>query len=102
MIGQLGDHRGLPLLFGVITKSLPLRLITQFHGQNKSYSTLHKVIKKGTLDKPSWLGILKKIIEALDHMHKAGVVHNNVKSNNVVLEKPGKQRNPVIIDFGKA
>lgn len=49
MIGQLGDHRGLPLLFGVITKSLPLRLITQFHGQNKSCSTLHKVIKKGHL-----------------------------------------------------
>lgn len=102
MIGQLGDHRGLPLLFGVITKSLPLRLITQFHGKNNSCSTLHKVIKKGTLDKPSWLGILKKIMEALNHMHKAGVVHNDIKSNNVVLEKPGEQWNPVIIDFGKA
>jgi len=51
MIGHLGDHRGLPLLFGVISKSLLLRLITQFHGM---------VIRKGTLDKPSWFGILKK------------------------------------------
>ena len=102
MIGQLGDHRGLPLLFGVITKSLPLRLITQFHGRNNSCSTLHKVIKKGTIDKPSWFGILKKIMEALNHMHKAGVLHNDIKSNNVVLEKPGKEWNPVFIDFGKA
>jgi len=62
---------------------------------------LHKVIKKGTLDKRSWLGILKKIMEALNLMRKA-VVHNDVKSNNVVLKKPGKQWNPIIIDFGKA
>lgn len=41
-------------------------------------------------------------MDALNHMHKAGVVHNDIKSNNVVLEKPGEQWNPVIIDFGKA
>ena len=49
MIGLLDDHRGLPLLFGVITKSLPLRLITQFHGESDSCTTLHKEIKRNYL-----------------------------------------------------
>ena len=102
MIGQLGDHRGLPLLFGVITKSPPLRLITQFHGEKNSCTTLHKAFKKLKLDKPSWQGILVNISEALGHIHKAGVLHNDLKSNNVVLEKRGEQWNPVVIDFGKA
>ena len=46
MIGLLDDHRGLPLLFVVITKSMPLRLITQFHGESDSCTTLYKEIKK--------------------------------------------------------
>ena len=54
------------------------------------------------LDKPSWLTILKSIIEAIDHIHKAGVLHNDLKSNNIVLEKREQLWNPVIIDFGKA
>ena len=53
-------------------------------------------------DKPSWLTILRTIIEALDHVHKAGVLHNDLKSNNIVLEKREQLWNPVIIDFGKA
>ena len=102
MIGLLGDHRGLPLLFGVITKSLPLRLVTQFHGESDSCTTLHKEIKRKKLDKTSWHGILINVIKALNHMHDAGVIHNDLKSNNVVLEKREKEWNPVVIDFGKA
>ena len=39
MIGQLGDHCGLRLLFGTINKSPRLRLITQFHGKKNSCTT---------------------------------------------------------------
>ena len=102
MINHLGDHRGLPLLFGVISKSRPLRLVTQFHGDKSSSVTLHKAIRRVKLEKPCWLGVLRGVIEALSHVHHAGIMHNDLKSNNVVLEKRGKQWNPVIIDFGKA
>lgn len=33
MISHLEDHHGVPLLFGIVTKSEPLRLITKFHGR---------------------------------------------------------------------
>ena len=90
MIGLLVDHRSFPLLFGVITKSLVLRLITQFHGGSDSCTTLHKEMKRKKLDKTSWHEILKNVIKALNYTHDAGVIHNDLKSNNVVLEKREK------------
>lgn len=102
MINLLGNHRGLPLLFGVITKEMLMRLVTQFHGHKHQSVTLKKGLKNLKLDKPSWLAILTNIIEALDHVHKAGVLHNDLKSNNVLLENCDQIWNPVVIDFGKA
>lgn len=104
MICHLGDHRGLPLLFGVVTETVPLRLVTQFHGMKRQNITLRKGLKhlKDKLDKPCWLDILKNIIKALDHVHNVSVLHNDLKSDNVLLEKRQEKWNPVIIDFRKA
>ena len=104
MISHLGDHCGVPLLFGVIMKSEPFRLITKFHGQKQRSLTLSRAIrKKDFLDKPGWLCVLKKLIVALEHIHSCGVLHNDLKANNIVLEKRDNGSiNPVIINFGKA
>ena len=101
MISHLEDHRGVPLLFSIVTKSEPLRLITKFHGRKDKCLTLSNLIKKKKLDKPTWLGILKDTIEALDHKHSGDILHNDLKSN-VVMEQREQEWNPVIIDFGKA
>ena len=102
MISHIEDHAGVPLLFGVITKTMPVRLITKFHGHKDKSLTLRRAMRKMTLDKPTWLGIVKKVIIALEHIHTNGVLHNDLKENNVVLEKREEDWNPVIIDFGKA
>ena len=54
------------------------------------------------MDKPCWLDILKNIIKALDRVHNVSVLHNDQKSDNVLLEKRQEKWNPVNIDFGKA
>ena len=103
MIGHLGDHPCLPLLFGVITKAVPFRLVTQFHGEKEKSLTLSTAVRRKTeLAKRSWLHILKRIIDGLSHTHKRGVLHNDLKANNIVLEKRETEWNPIIIDFGKA
>lgn len=103
MINHLGDHRNVPLLFGAVTKGEKLQLITQFHGEKGESVTLSKAFKKKKLDKPQWLDILKRICEGLSHVHNRQILHNDLKSNNVLLEKQMEsQWNPVIIDFGKA
>lgn len=60
-------------------------------------------LKKNYLEKPGWLGVLTKVIEALLHIHSGGVLHNDLKANNIVLEeRENWSVNPVILDFGKA
>ena len=70
-------------------------------GQETRFNSLqgHEKIRA---DKPHWLRILRGIIKALSHVHSKHIFHNDLKSNNVLLEKHGKDFNPVIIDFGKA
>jgi len=46
MISYLGDHSSVPLLFGVITNSKPLRLIAKFHGRNHRSLTLSSATRK--------------------------------------------------------
>ena len=42
VISALGDHLSLPMIFGVVTKSLPLCVVTKFHGVKEESVTLHQ------------------------------------------------------------
>lgn len=98
-IKNLGDHPGLPLLFGVQTSTSPYSLILQFHCINGKSMTLAKAVKATSIKKKQWLEVIEKIGGALQYTHEKGYLHNDMKSNNVVLED---NYNPVIIDFGKS
>ena len=46
-----------------------------------------------------------EICSALKYVHLAGYLHNDIKANNVVLEKSSRASDkylPVLIDFGKS
>lgn len=47
---------------------------------------LFNLIKKKKLDKLIWFGILKDIIKVLDYIYFGGILYNDLKSNNVVME----------------
>ena len=104
IVRSLGDHPGLPLLFGVSSLTQPFRLILQFHGEDGSSTTIDKAVAKGIIpDRKPWMAILLKVCCALGHVHNNGYLHNDLKANNVVLEKRGdSQYAPVLIDFGKS
>ena len=98
-IHNLGDHPGLPLLYGVQTSTSPYSLILQFHNINGKSMTLSKAVKAASMKNIDWLGVIEKIGVALKYIHEKGYLHNDFKANNVVLEE---NHNPVIIDFGKS
>ena len=43
-----------------------------------------------------------RLSETLAYIHKHGLLHNDIKSDNIVLYFDEKQLKPVLIDFGKA
>ena len=104
IIEKLGDHPGIPLLFGVILQIEPISIVLQFHGQGRESLTVFKAAKeKKVMTESEWKVIFCDVVNALQHIHDCGLVHNDLKSNNVVLEiREGFHPNPIIIDFGKS
>ena len=104
VIKALGDHARLPMIFGVVTESEPLCLVTQFHGVNGHSVTLHQAANTNTLTPPECTEIFLEICVALRHVHTRGYLHNDIKANNVVLERESgsEKYKPFLIDFGKS
>ena len=102
MLRLLGDHPNLPFLFGVLTWSEPFALVMQFHGAGEESVTLHKVVKERIFNKLLMARVFTDIARALRHIHALEIVHNDLKSNNVIIQQEGEGYRPVIIDFGKS
>lgn len=50
-----------------------------------------------------WKCILHGSLCAVDYIHSRAILHNNIKGNNIVIEKLSQHIcQPVLIDFGKA
>ena len=69
-------------------------------GGNYCVSTIHNTIGKQRLNLVQWIEVAKQVIEGVMHLHDIGILHNDLKSNNVILVPPS--HGVKIIDFGKA
>ena len=57
--------------------------------------------KKGQIDLPHAVHIAIDLLDALDHAHDAGVIHRDVKPDNIVLHKtPANLTVTKLLDFG--
>ncbi len=61
--------------------------------------SLHKLVKAGKITWPRALEIAPQILSALATAHDAGVVHRDIKSDNILLTSKGQVK---VLDFGLA
>ncbi|CAH3183930.1 unnamed protein product [Porites evermanni] len=88
-------------LFGVSTDRAPFYLVLQFHASRSESVTLFKAASEKVIqDVAMCANILKQVCEILMFILERGFLHNDLKSNNVVID--GSQNKLVIIDFGKS
>jgi serine/threonine-protein kinase len=66
-------------------------------------SSLTSVIAQGPVPRERALNIIRQILRALDHAHAAGVIHRDLKPDNIMLVERDSHRDVVkILDFGIA
>ncbi len=58
------------------------------------------LLEQGKLSEAEAVGYIDRMAQALDYVHQQGVLHRDIKPNNIMLRRSDRQ--PVLIDFGLA
>jgi hypothetical protein len=102
-------HPNLPFLLGICFEKTPFLIVCTYHSVDQEvtseattiYNALWENIVGSNL-RPHWLAILHDLSKAISYVHKQDIIHNDIKTNNAVVEKHGENYSAVLIDFGKA
>ena len=101
-------HGNLPLLLGVCYNCKhPNIMVMSYHpfnGQSES-QTVHAALKTTDLTKADWKQVLLGCASALAYLAKMKVLHNDIKTDNILVEYVApqyKQCRLILVDFGKA
>jgi len=89
------DHPNVVTVFEVFQEGANNYLVMQY----VKGSSLRGIVEQGKLDARTALGIASDIAAGLEAAHAVGVVHRDVKPENVIVEPSGGAK---ILDFGVA
>jgi serine/threonine-protein kinase PknK len=83
--------------FGVLPTGEPFFTMDYVPGEN-----CRVFVQEDRLDAAGYLGLASGLLGALAHIHARGILHRDVKPENVILRLVGGRRVPVLVDFGLA
>ena len=99
-------HPNVSYLLGVCLETKHKLILLSFHGIDLKSCSLHDVLVSSRklfaveISSSQWKQIILGIIYYIHQ--KCGIIHNDIKEDNIVLEADAGQIKAVLIDFGKA
>ena len=94
-------HPNLPWIYGVVHQ--PSIIVLSLHTINHKCFTIHSILQGSiiTMSVDQWKKIIHGVILAIEYLHNKSILHNDIKGNNVVIEKVGSEAHSILIDLGK-
>ena len=96
-------HENLPWIYGIVGD--PKIILTSLHTYENTAFTLHSALHDKTpaeITVNIWKRILYDVLLAVEHLHDNKILHNDIKNNNILIEKsPTGQIRGILIDLGK-
>lgn len=92
---KLGQHNQIPQLLAYFEEGDEFYLVQEFIAGHP----LDRELAPGVpLPEPEVVGILKELLEVLEFVHSQGVIHRDIKPNNIIRRHSDNKL--VLIDFG--
>ncbi|XP_041453396.1 probable serine/threonine-protein kinase DDB_G0281745 [Lytechinus variegatus] len=95
-----------PKILGMVTIDEDMCTVMDFIGDRATgktyplYQALTRFMPNPRLDVSNLFKVCQDIIKGIMELHERGFLHNDLKSNNVLLEKRSQRWHAVIIDLG--
>ncbi|XWS16875.1 hypothetical protein CRYUN_Cryun33cG0018700 [Craigia yunnanensis] len=93
---SLVDHPNLVRAYCSFVVDRNLWVVMPFMSQGSCLHAMKKACPYG-FEEPAICSILKETLKALDHLHRQGYIHRDVKAGNILLDNNGKVK---LADFG--
>ncbi|MCZ6785855.1 MAG: serine/threonine-protein kinase, partial [Planctomycetota bacterium] len=81
--------------FGVLETGEPFFTMDYVPGENcRAY------VRESRLETGEYLDLAAHLLAALGHIHSRGILHRDLKPDNVIMQRRGGRLAPVLVDFG--
>ena len=90
------DHPNIVRVLSVFEQNGTAYMVMRYE-QGASLAELLKA--RGTLDEARLLGLAHALLDGLEAVHAAGIIHRDIKPNNIFIREDGR---PLLIDFGSS
>ncbi|WP_211293186.1 serine/threonine-protein kinase [Brunnivagina elsteri] len=101
ILEELGDENNqIPRLYAYFTENVQSEngqfYLVQEYIQGQTLNT--KIQTQGAMSENAVINILTNILPVLDYVHRKGIVHRDIKPDNIIIRDIDNK--PVLIDFG--
>ena len=80
---------------------MPYDYGSQFQNEEEAQPSEHQCLGPGVCEEHAARQV-REVLSALEHLHSFGVLHRDLKPNNILVEYDGSQATVKVIDFGIA